>query len=291
MATPAILTPATQLKLKNVLFATDFSEGSQHALRYVQGIAKAFGSTVHVCHIAPDVPLAKGVAAPQVYEATGKAAAEHLTALLNAPELKSVKVKLALGSGTIESELLRIIRDKNVDLVVAGTHGRTGLRHMLLGSVVEEICRVATCPVLTVGPCTPSGTEAPFRKILFPDNLSDVSGKILPYVILLAREFRAQVTVLHVLLQDKASAKDRALSQSMYKAMAQSLHPDLAFFQPDYVLENGDPAEVILRVARERQAGLIAMGVNRTLLSGLRLHSSTAYHVMAGAACPVLTQR
>lgn len=284
--------PATQLKLKDILFATDFSEGSQHATPYVGALARTFHSAVHLCHIEPAVPLASGVAAPRIYEATGQATAEHLTVLLNAPALKGVNLNLALGAGNFKEELSNIIRDRKIDLVVAGTHGRTGLRKMLLGSVVEEIMRVATCPVLTVGPGTPFRKDVPFHHILFPTNLSEVSEQILPYVILLATEFGAKVTVLHVIPPTQAAGDEgKSLRPLAQKAMAESLQRELVFFRPEYLVEEGDPVETILRLALELKADLIAMGIKNAFVPGVQLRSSTAYRIMAGSHCPVLTLR
>jgi nucleotide-binding universal stress UspA family protein len=284
--------PATQLKLKDILFTTDFSEGSQHALPYVGALARTFHSAVHLCHIEPAIPLATAMAAPRIYEAAGKVTAEHLTALLNAPALKGVNLNLALGAGTFKQELSNIIRDRNIDLVIAGTHGRTGLHKMLLGSVVEEIVRVATCPVLTVGPGTPFRKDVPFKHILFPTNLTEVSEQILPYIILLAAEFGAHVTVLHVVPPAQAGGDDgKSLRHLAQKAMVESLQGELVFFRPEYLVEEGDPVETILRVAQEHKADLIALGIKNAFLPGVQLRSSTAYRIMAGAHCPVLTLR
>jgi nucleotide-binding universal stress UspA family protein len=284
--------PATQLKLKDILFSTDFSAGSQQALPYVGALARAFHSAVHICHIDPAVPLASGLAAPGIYEAAGRITAEHLTALLNAPALKGVNLNLALGAGNLGEELSNIIREREIDLVVAGTHGRTGARKMLLGSVVEEIVRTATCPVLTVGPGTPFPKDVPFRHILFPTNLSETSEQILPYVILLATEFGAHVTVLHVIPPAQvAGSNGRPLRRLAEKAMLESLQSDLVFFHPEYVVEEGDPVETILRVALQRKADLIAMGIKNTFRPSVQLRSSTAYRIMAGSHCPVLTVR
>lgn len=290
MTPSAAFVPATQLTLKDILFTTDFSEGSQHTLPYLRAIAKAFKSAVHLCHIEFPVPLAGPAAAPTIYEATGKVMAERLTALLNDPALRGLNLNLALGSGRIKDELLKIIRDRSIDLVVAGTHGRAGFRKLLLGSVVEEIIRVATCPVLIAGPSAVSRGEAPFKRILLPAGLNGASNKILPYVILFAKEFHAQVTVPHVRAKDEPGGNG-ALRQSIEKSMMENLQPLLAFCKPEFVVETGDAAETILRVAHERKIDLIAMGIKNRFAPGAQLRSSTAYRIMAGAECPVLTLR
>lgn len=291
MTSAAPFAAPPQVSLKDILFTTDFSEGSEHALPWLRALAKPFNAAVHLCHIEPAVPLTQTLAAPGIYEATGKITAEHLTALLNAPILRGLHLNLALGSGKIKDELLQIIGQRRVDLVVAGTHGRAGFRKFLLGSVVEEIIRVAPCPVLIVGPSTRSRTDVPFRKILFPTNLTHSSDKILPFLLLLARQFDAEVTALHVVPPSAGDSDGQAIRHAMKSAMEEALAPALAQFKPEFLVEEGDPADTILRVARERKMDLIAMGIRNQFSPGVQLRSSTAYRIMAGAGCPVLTLR
>lgn len=283
MAAPILLTP-TAPKLKNVLFTTDFSAGSLAALPYAGGIARAFGATLHLCHIEPPAPLSAGLADPHLYEAAGKDAAHNLAALREFPDLKGLEPALVLAEGDFKDELLKIVSHANIDLVVAGTRGRTGLRKMLLGSVTEEICRAVTCPILTVGPGTAPDTKRPFQRILFPTNLSQLSHKTVPYVAMLAREFKSQIMVLHVLPED-----EKPLAASVRSAMKRDF-AELADFQPDYLVAFGNTAEAVLRVSREKNAGLIAMGIRNAFRPGV-LRERTAYRIIAEANCPVLTVR
>ena len=94
------------------------------------------------------------------------------------------------------------IAENDIDLVVAGTHGRTGLTRLLLGSTAEEICRVASCPVMTVGPLLERGSEKPIEHILMLTDLSEESRTAVPYVVEFAQKYGASVTVLHVLPED-----------------------------------------------------------------------------------------
>lgn len=292
MAAVPVPVAATEVTLKNVLFATDFSEGSRHALPYVRGIAKAFGATVHLCHIEAPFTNSSALAAPRIFEAIGKDAADHLSTLMHSPALKGLEVKMGLASGGVRDEITRMVRNQKIDLLLAGTHGRTGLKKMLLGSVVEEIIRSANCPVITVGPGTPFRAEVPFQKILFPTNLTETSDKVLPYAVMLANKFGAQVTVLHVVEENEPLTADkRALHESVYRAMVESLQPSLAQFRPEFLIETGEAAPTILRVAEERKIDLIAMGLKRAYVGGVQLRSSTAYKIMAAAHCPVLTLR
>lgn len=289
MAAPLLITP-TSPRLKNVLFTTDFSTGSLAALPYATRIARAFGSTLHLCHIEPTAPLATGLADLHLYETAGKDAARRLASLRDLPELKGLHPALVLAEGDFKIELLKVVSTADIDLVVAGTRGRTGLRKMLLGSVTEEICRGVMCPILTVGPEAASTTDAPFQRILFPTNLSELSLKAVPYIAMLAQQFGASITVLHVLPANEATTSDeKALTESVRKTMSREFSA-LAGLHPEFVVAMGETAETVLRVAREKNAGLIAMGIRNAFRPGI-LRERTAYRIIAGSQCPVLTVR
>ncbi|MBZ5532960.1 MAG: universal stress protein [Acidobacteriia bacterium] len=288
MAAPNLIAP-TSPKLKNILFATDFSEASLTALPHASAVARAFAATLHLCHIEPAAPFSSGVSDPRLYEAAGKNATAQLVALRDLPVLKGMKPALVLGEGNLKDELLKIVANNHIDLLVAGTRGRTGLRKMLLGSVLEEICRVATCPILTVGPGTTFDAEAPFKSILYPTNLSELSKKALPYIALLARQYGSSVTVLHVVPEGEATTSDeKSFRETVAKKMSNTFGPALAEFHPEFEVAFGSTAETVLRVAEEKKVSLVALGIRNAFRPGV-LRARTAYRIMAGAPCPVLT--
>jgi nucleotide-binding universal stress UspA family protein len=287
MAAPLPIT-AILPKLENILLPTDLSHDSLPVLPYVGQIAKAFGAKIYLCHIHADVPLAAGLAAPRLYEAEGKDTAEHLAAFRASAALKGLEPKLILAAGTVREEMQKIIVENHIDLIMVGTHGRTGLAKMVLGSVAEEICRVATCPVFTASPATKPAPEGFFKNILFPTNLSEVSKKTLPYIALLAGKYGSRVTVLHVVAQGVATADREKQADSIRKNLVRDFGPGLAQFQPDFKVVFGNTAEKVLRGAQEKQAGLIALGIRNAFRPGI-LVERTAYRIMAGAHCPVLT--
>ncbi len=293
MSALAVTTSPTA-KLKNILFATDFSEYSMHALPYVAGVAAKMGLTVYLCHIVAPSPLVASApeVAPSLYESMREEAATQLTALAHSRELEKFSAKTLVASGPIEDELCNIVRENKIDLVVAGTHGRTGMRKLLLGSVVEEICRVAACPVLTVGPSLAPKVEVQFKRILFPTDLSDDSKRILPYLRAIAQEYQAQVTVLHVMPEELATNPDAdSLAEPIRRNMMHMFEGDLAGFKLEFLVGFGETVDTVLHTARASKADLIAMGIRNVFLPGVQLRSSVAYRIMAGAHCPVLTAR
>jgi nucleotide-binding universal stress UspA family protein len=291
MAAPILLSQATPI-LKNVLFTTDFSPASLAALPFAGTVARSFDSNLHLCHIEPPAPLSGALADPHLYETAGKNAANQLAAIRNRPELNGLKTAplLILEEGNFKEEVQKIVSRSKIDLVVAGTKGRTGLSKMLLGSTTEEICRAVTCPILTVGPGIGLGVTKPFQRILFPTNLSELSHKTVPYIALLARQFSAHIMVLHVLPQNEATASgEKSLAEAARAAMNREF-ADLASFEPEIIVGFGDTADTVLRVGREKNASLIAMGIRNAFRPGV-LRERTAYRVIAGAQCPVLTVR
>lgn len=145
------------MTLKKILFPTDFSELSRHSLRYVRAFSEAFGAEVHVLHVVDEAyqywmalgPNSLPMGPPP--EEMVKGAKTELDKLA-AAELKDLKggVVTDVLPGRPFIEIVRYAREKTIDLIVLGTHGRSGLAQALLGSVAEKVVRKAPCPVLTV---------------------------------------------------------------------------------------------------------------------------------------------
>ncbi|HLJ30133.1 MAG TPA: universal stress protein [Candidatus Angelobacter sp.] len=292
MATANIVVSAVHLK--NILFATDFSDYARQALPYATDLARKFGSKVHLCHVVTPSQLMIGApeAAPYLYEAQHRTSEEELAIMTHSPELKGIKTHTILASGMLEDELMTAMSENQIDLIVVGTHGRTGLRRLVLGSAAEEICRIATCPVLTVGPDAGPRKKEQFRRILVPTDFSEESTAILPYILDIAREYGSTITFLHVIPLDASlNINARLLAEDARNTLKKVFAKECADHRPQFLIEFGHPAEAILRVAKESEPDLIAMGIRHAFTPGIRLRSGVAYQVMAGAQCPVLTCR
>jgi nucleotide-binding universal stress UspA family protein len=288
------VTPLPAEKLKNILFATDFSDASMHGVLYVEAIARKLGSSVHLCHIVTPRPVVESApeVAPALYERMREEASTRLTALAQSPSLKDVDVKTIVESGEIADWIPTLITKENIDLIVAGTHGRTGVRRLVLGSAVEVVCRVATCPVLTVGPGLARREHVQFNRILFPTDLSADSKRILPYLRQLGEAYQSAITVLHVLPEEVHENPDAVkLSAPIRSTLIHAFERELPRAKTEFLIESGETVATILRIARSQNSDLIAMGIHNAFLPGMQLKSSTAYRIMAGAHCPVLTAR
>jgi len=147
------------LSLKRILAPTDFSANSKLAVDYACALAVQNNSELHLLHVLQDImvlapPDPSGVyGLPANYEDKIREAAQKaLAALPDQDGAGSLRVVRAMRQGAAFAEIVRYARENGIDLIVMGTHGRSGLAHVLLGSVAEKVVRKAGCPVLTVRP-------------------------------------------------------------------------------------------------------------------------------------------
>jgi nucleotide-binding universal stress UspA family protein len=144
------------IKMKTILHPTDFSEPSKYALGYAVACAKEFEAKLYLLHVIPYIPVgtyfAMGPLAPpaQPMENIEKQASQALQDILP-PEVRgAIPVEYLIRNGVPFVEIIRCAGQIKADLIVCGTHGLTGLKHAIIGSVAENVVRKSSCPVLTV---------------------------------------------------------------------------------------------------------------------------------------------
>ena len=142
--------------MTRILCPTDFSEPSEAAVREAQRLAAALGGELVLLHVTSDGPLWNETlytpALRDVFEAQRQWAATALGTRAETLAAAGVPTRVLVESGVAWEAILRVAREQQADMIVMGTHGRTGLNRLLLGSVTERVLRQAPCPVLTVGP-------------------------------------------------------------------------------------------------------------------------------------------
>jgi nucleotide-binding universal stress UspA family protein len=144
------------IEIRTILAPTDFSHHAACAVRYACGLAERFGATLHLLHVLSEVipvgpdPMLAPVLPPEYYRDTEHAARQGLEALLDPSWGRPAAVERAVRWGVPVDAIVEHAEKHAVDLIVIATHGRTGLSHVLLGSVAERIVREAGCPVLTI---------------------------------------------------------------------------------------------------------------------------------------------
>ncbi|HYM77374.1 MAG TPA: universal stress protein [Candidatus Dormibacteraeota bacterium] len=300
------------LSVKNVLFATDFSATSEAALPYATAICRRFGSTLHTVHVISDASLlmmtggVDYVSMGTIYEDAQDEAREKLDQL--SAGFEGMPHRNYIRHGQVWKNLAGIIEENEVDLIVVGTHGRTGLGRLLLGSVAEDILRHSSCPVLTVGPKVSGRAKLPafqnhksdlapveleLRQIVFATNFASTAARVAREAVLLAEEFRARLTVMHVIEDYTRLGSQTAPIEEGTKRLQALIPKDTALpYLPEVVLEFGPAPERILKIAAEREADMIVLGARSSREAGTtHLPWSAAPQVIAQAHCPVLTIR
>jgi len=136
------------LALKRILVATDFGPAAEAALTYGRALAKNFGATLTVMHVAENFFLRATIADPHALKA---AVARRLEERLTAEDRSALHARAVLDTSDQPADAITAYaKQAEIDLIVMGTHGRNGISHLLVGSVAERVVRTASCPVLTV---------------------------------------------------------------------------------------------------------------------------------------------
>jgi nucleotide-binding universal stress UspA family protein len=219
-----------------------------------------------------------------------------------------VATTFAVVEGAAAPAIVRAAGTSAADLLVLGTHGRSGFEHFVLGSVTERVLRNADCPVLTVPKNVTDAAPVPppFKRILCAVDFSPSSMRALDYATSMAQEVDACLTVAHVFELEGAMPaqwRDVATPDSIRRELL-SVEQDRrdrlahavpeaaeAFCKVDRVMRGGTPYREILRLAADRQAELLVLGVHGRGALDLAFFGSTTNHVVRQAVCPVLTVR
>jgi nucleotide-binding universal stress UspA family protein len=288
----------TPIQFRNILFATDFSFAANVAIPYAAAMVKWYGAKLHILHVRPPVvnPTTPPATWPPLEEAARAEADQQTRDLLT--RFAGIQPEILIKEGDLWSNLASEVEQRNIDLIVIGTRGRSGIPKLLLGSSAEEIFRRAACPVLTIGPHIQLKQirSAEFTHILFPTDFSPESTAAAPYAISLAKEHGGYLTLLHVIPEPKvADLVDSSKAIASAEGLLHNLISDDEFCcVPECVVETGIVAQKILEVAARCGADLIVLGVRQPHgVPGAATHLpiATAHKIVSEASCPVLTVR
>src|SRR5579872_2294374 len=195
------ITTQVGVGIKQIAFATDFSKPSARALPYALSLAQKYDAKLFVAHVNSE-PIGVPASLREGLHGLGfKHQNEDADGLnLLESQLRGVRYEVISREGDVCAELSQIVRTEGIDLIVIGTHGRTGAGKLLMGSVAESIFRHAPCPVLTVGPDVAGepASIADLHEILFPTDFGAESLAALPYAISLAQQDDARLYLLYV---------------------------------------------------------------------------------------------
>jgi nucleotide-binding universal stress UspA family protein len=291
--------------IHRILYATDLTSASEPAWSEAQRLGRLFGAEIVLLHVVAPPPVfpVEGYIPPRVYEdlleSGRRDAQERFDRMLGSVAGSGFKLRLRLEEGQPSARILEVATQEAADLLVVGTHGRTGVERLILGSVADRMVRQANCPVLTVRSTPEGGPRREIRRICYATDFSPTARAAWPWVIALASAAGAEVDLVHVTFQPVA---DRHMSAETIGRMATLLHEqgrteaerflEQSTLPRDRVhvrLSEGVPGEQIVHRAQEHAADLIVMGTHGWS-GGVRwMLGSVAHHVIQTAPCPVLT--
>jgi nucleotide-binding universal stress UspA family protein len=279
------------LAVRNVLLLTDFSECSTRALDCAIGVAQRYEAQLHLLHWVDPTPF-NSAEDPEAIQKTRDDALAELEKIADgiSRQHRITNVVAKAEAGTLTSILPRAAKDLDVDLIIVGTHGRTGWRKLALGSVAERVIDQAPCPVLTIGPSTNRTRiqeSGPHNILLVGAGSSACSQLARSYALSLARKYRSRLTVVDV-LEDRAENVLAEVSRLEWHELDEpSDHPRTQAQRS--LAESGTRSDLILSVADQTTADLIVLAVPENHRFIDRLVSTDSYRIVCGANCPVLT--
>jgi nucleotide-binding universal stress UspA family protein len=290
------------LTLRRILCPTDFSDVSLRAEAYAAALASHYEATLHLLHVDPPLPLMAPYGEVPVdirlFEEQRAQAVADLAAAKTRAQTSGITVETSLRGGHAAREILEVVRDQSADLVVLGTHGRSGVEHLLLGSVAEKVLRKAPCPVLVVPPGAHPETGVRFSRILCPVDGSTASGEAARFAVSLARETDGRVIVLTVVEPVPVYGEFGAFDVEAYRrageahartVLTEAVSPDVReWCRIDERTAVGKASERILDLATTERADVIVMGVRGRGAIDVIAFGSTTNDVIRRASCPVL---
>ena len=295
--------------IARILCPIDFSDFSRRALDYAVTLARWYGASVTVLHVQPPaVPMAGPLAPLAPVEPLPLPPGDldpvrRQVAAFVSPEAHAA---IAIEPQAVEGEPAREIlaEAESADLIVMGTHGRSGFERLVLGSVTETVLRRAPCSVLTIPVSAVAVGAVPvvFRRIVAAVDFSDISMAALRQAACLAAEADARLTAMHVievpehvtLWIDRVDGIGhvRAWADAAQHHLRGAVGPDTReYAYLDQRVETGKAYREILRVADEQRADLIVIGAHGHGVIEQMFVGSTAQHVVRRAGCPVLVVR
>jgi nucleotide-binding universal stress UspA family protein len=286
----------------SVLCPIDFSDASRGALRYAAALADYLEAELRVVTVAD--PLLTEAAelsstTAQVLDATQKELRTFCQeALVPGKNVQSIRFEVASGKPAVE--ILRLARDRHSDIIVMSTHGLTGVRKLFFGSTTERVLRETTVPVLLTpatdpGPLRFEDVKRAVRRVLVPVDLTSATFDQVTAARAVAEALDVPVLLTFVVEPVRFAVSGLPHLPNIdveRRFRAEKMLAELALTVPaglrsEALVAHGDPAEEIAKIARDRRAGLIVIGLHASSLLGPRMGSVT-YRVVCLTSTLVL---
>jgi len=281
---------------KRILCPVDFSNHSAAALRAAGSLAKLSEAEVTVLHARRlDTPVyftASQISSLRAQlKQSERAARRYITRFADQHLPETVRRSIVLKEEEPVMAILDTVRDTSPDLIVLGTHGRTGLEKIRLGSVAESVLAHAPGPVLTIGPHAVTKilhNLGPIQRILCPVDTSAGASDLAQYAAMLAEIYKAQLTLIRV-LEPKAAA-DFEIAQKAQDELCDWVDKQVrGRCSARHVIRSGHAAQQIIDLAETSKANLIVLGRSARDFLGALFFGKTTEEVIRGAPCPVLS--
>jgi len=299
--------------ITRILCPVDFSECSHHALEQAIALGREYRAPVIAVHAFAIAPVTDRiiVGAPIVLEpAHGSsemcdALTIELRRFVDTVDTGGAVVQVEIAEGDAVDAIVRASQARRADLIVMGTHGRTGIDRLMLGSVAESVLRKAVCPVLTVPRRAETAASLAFARVLCAVDFSPASLRALQYAAELAPAIGAELCALHVVelmtgdgdglreeIADAATDYREAFRQAALERLETAVPAAIGDDRNvRHMVSIGRPHREIVRIAEHEHFDVIVMGVEARTTAELLLFGSTTQHVLRLASCPVLTMR
>ena len=299
------------VEFRNILCPVDLSAASIRPLAYAAAFARWYDARLTVLHVVPTFdPMqvrsgSLGDPVRIVYPVPREEVLGDLRRALDEAGAGTLDVSLAGEAGDAVATIVDQAVVLAADLLVMGTHGRSGFDRLLLGSVTEKVLRKAPCPILTVPPHAPATAPADvaFKRVLCPVDFSPSSLQAFGFAVDLARQANGSITVLHAIewLNDEEPRAHARFDVPEYRRhLIEDAHKRLQALlaeeprtrcETEDIVVAGRAYREILKSAAARETDLVVMGAQGRGGVGLALFGSTTQQVVRGAPCPVLTVR
>jgi len=296
-----------KINFQRILCATDLSNFSNSAIMQAIWMARTFDAKLYICHVI-DLPMVTMHGAAYVYQEDQIAEMKSgaMDQIQNLAAGCDLEWESIVDTGPVSSTLCRLAIEKQADLTIVATHGRTGLKRLFLGSVTERLLRTIDSPLLVVTPPEkPAAVEIPsneygFNHILVGCDFSKDSGRAVQFGISLAQEFEATIHLVHVvepfvyrdtMRREPAKAEEINELKTGCRQRIEDLVPEGAdaWCKVLIVCEAGKPFQTLIAYAEANSVDLIVLGVRGHSLVETLLLGSTTDRVIRGVACPVLS--
>ena len=283
------------LSIRRILFPTDFSDGAANAFSQAVYLANRHNAELHILNVAEPGTGGESENTLPVSPDTLKDWLGASTDLAETLDTLSI-VQRQVESDTPPERLVAYAEDQDVDLVVMGTHGRRGMRRMLLGSVTEEVVRRAPCPVFTIQTDVVEAPDQAVRRILVPVDFSEAAEMAVHHATEIAQTYGAEVHLLHVVeevvypsaygIEPALFPKDEVVMR-VEKTLGEIAQEDIGYERVQVASTIGYAPMTILDYVQENEIDLVVIATHGRSGLDRMLLGSVAERVIRQSPVPV----